>query len=72
LPSRWPVPPSISRRGCWPSFARTQADVRIRLLIDNRDTVSRLLAGNEVDLAIMGRPPAELDAWRWPLRRTRW
>jgi DNA-binding transcriptional LysR family regulator len=36
--------------------------VRIRLLIDNRDTVSRLLAGNEVDLAIMGRPPAELDA----------
>ncbi|MBK7953053.1 MAG: LysR family transcriptional regulator [Candidatus Accumulibacter sp.] len=43
-------------------FGKAQADVRIRLLIDNRDTVSRLLAGNEVDLAIMGRPPAELDA----------
>ncbi|KFB66416.1 LysR family transcriptional regulator [Candidatus Accumulibacter vicinus] len=43
-------------------FRKTQADVRIRMLIDNRDTVSRLLAGNEVDLAIMGRPPDELDA----------
>jgi DNA-binding transcriptional LysR family regulator len=34
----------------------------MRLLIDNRDTVSRLLANNEVDVAIMGRPPADLDA----------
>ncbi|MEF8701566.1 MAG: LysR family transcriptional regulator [Candidatus Accumulibacter sp. UW26] len=48
--------------GLLAEFRRTQADVRIRLVIDNRDTVSRLLAGNEVDLAIMGRPPAELDA----------
>jgi len=48
--------------GLLAEFRRTQADVRIRLLIDNRDTVSRLLAGNEVDVAIMGRPPAELDA----------
>lgn len=48
--------------GLLAEFRRTQADVRIRMLIDNRDTVSRLLAGNEVDLAIMGRPPAELDA----------
>jgi DNA-binding transcriptional LysR family regulator len=43
-------------------FRKTHPDVRIRLVIDNRDTVSRLLAGNEVDLAIMGRPPAELEA----------
>ncbi|MBL8393844.1 MAG: LysR family transcriptional regulator [Candidatus Accumulibacter sp.] len=48
--------------GLLAEFRKIQADVRIRLLIDNRDTVSRLLAGNEVDLAIMGRPPAELDA----------
>ena len=48
--------------GLLAEFRKTQADVRIRMLIDNRDTVSRLLAGNEVDLAIMGRPPAELDA----------
>lgn len=44
------------------AFRKVQPDVRIRLLIDNRETVSRLLAQNEVDLAIMGRPPAELDA----------
>ncbi|WP_313953360.1 LysR family transcriptional regulator [Accumulibacter sp.] len=48
--------------GLLAQFRKTHADVRIRLLIDNRDTVSRLLAGNEVDLAIMGRPPATLDA----------
>ncbi|MBL8375200.1 LysR substrate-binding domain-containing protein [Accumulibacter sp.] len=48
--------------GLLAEFCKTHPDVRIRLLIDNRDTVSRLLAGNEVDLAIMGRPPAELDA----------
>lgn len=48
--------------GLLAEFRKVQADVRIRLLIDNRDTVTRLLVGNEVDLAIMGRPPAELDA----------
>lgn len=48
--------------GLLAEFCKKHADVRIRLLIDNRDTVSRLLAGNEVDLAIMGRPPATLDA----------
>lgn len=48
--------------GLLASFRKAQPDVRIRLLIDNRDTVGKLLAQNEVDLAIMGRPPAELDA----------
>ena len=48
--------------GLLAAFRKVQPDVRIRLLIDNRDTVGRLLAQNEVDLAIMGRPPAELDA----------
>ena len=48
--------------GLLAAFRETHSEVRIRLLIDNRDTVIRLLAGNEVDLAIMGRPPAELDA----------
>lgn len=48
--------------GLLAAFRKAQPDVRIRLLIDNRDTVGRLLAQNEVDLAIMGRPPAELDA----------
>lgn len=48
--------------GLLAAFRKVQPDVRIRLLIDNRDTVGRLLAQNEVDLAIMGRPPIELDA----------
>ncbi|MCM8613544.1 LysR family transcriptional regulator [Accumulibacter sp.] len=48
--------------GLLAEFRKAQADVRLRLLIDNRATVSRLLANNEVDLAIMGRPPADLDA----------
>ncbi len=42
-------------------FRVLQPDVRIRLLIENRETVGRLLASNEVDLAIMGRPPLEID-----------
>lgn len=43
-------------------FRRIQADVRVRLLVDNRAEVTRLLVANEVDLAIMGRPPLEMDA----------
>lgn len=48
--------------GLLAQFRRVQADVRVRLLVDNREEVSRLLMANEVDLAIMGRPPAEMDA----------
>ncbi len=48
--------------GLLAEFRKAQADVRVRLLIDNREEVSRLLVSNEVDLAIMGRPPADLDA----------
>lgn len=48
--------------GLLAAFRKAQPDVEIRLVIDNRETVSRLLAQNEVDVAIMGRPPADLDA----------
>ena len=48
--------------GLLAQFRLAQADVRVRLLIDNREAVSRLLISNEVDLAIMGRPPADMDA----------
>ena len=43
-------------------FRRSQADVRVRLLVQNREEVAGLLMSNEVDLAIMGRPPADMDA----------
>ncbi len=49
--------------GLLAEFSKRYNDVSIRLLIDNRDTVIRLLAENEVDLAIMGRPPAALHAF---------
>lgn len=48
--------------GLLAAFRQAQADVRVRLLVDNREEVSRLLIANEVDLAIMGRPPADLEA----------
>jgi len=48
--------------GLLAAFRRAQADVRVRLLVDNRAQVTRLLIANEVDLAIMGRPPLDLDA----------
>ena len=48
--------------GLLAEFRKVQADVGVRLLVDNREEVSRLLTANEVDLAIMGRPPADMDA----------
>lgn len=48
--------------GLLAEFRKVQADVRVRLLVNNREEVSRLLMSNEVDLAIMGRPPADMEA----------
>ena len=48
--------------GLLAEFNKTQADIRVRLLIENREDVARLLVTNEVDLAIMGRPPINMDA----------
>ncbi len=42
-------------------FLRTHPGVNIQLQVDNRDATIRTLATNEVDLALMGRPPGELD-----------
>lgn len=47
--------------GLLAEFRKSQADVRVRLLVDNREEVSRMLIANEVDLAIMGRPPADME-----------
>lgn len=48
--------------GLLAEFRKAQADVRVRLLVDNREEVSRMLISNEVDLAIMGRPPEGMEA----------
>ncbi len=42
-------------------FLQTHPGVNVRLQVDNRDAVVRTLAGNDVDLALMGRPPGELE-----------
>lgn len=41
-------------------FCRRHADVQLRLDVCNRDTIIGHLERDDVDLAIMGRPPAEI------------
>lgn len=41
-------------------FAQAHPGVEIRLQVDNRQELIRTLAANDVDLALMGRPPGEL------------
>jgi DNA-binding transcriptional LysR family regulator len=41
-------------------FRREHEHVEIRLAEGNREKLVRLLQGNEVDIAVMGRPPREL------------
>jgi LysR family transcriptional regulator, low CO2-responsive transcriptional regulator len=41
-------------------FKREHEGVDIRLSVGNREQLVRMLHGNEVDIAIMGRPPTEL------------
>ena len=42
------------------TFANQNPKVKVKLQVGNRDEIVRLLAGHEIDVAIMGRPPAEL------------
>ena len=43
------------------AFWRVHPSVDVKLFVGNRDETIRGLAGNDADLVIMGRPPAELD-----------
>jgi LysR family transcriptional regulator, low CO2-responsive transcriptional regulator len=42
------------------NFAKEHPKVKVKLQVGNRDEIVRMLAGQEIDIAIMGRPPAEL------------
>jgi DNA-binding transcriptional LysR family regulator len=42
-------------------FARRYPEVALRLYVNNREAVIQALEANEVDLAIMGKPPDALD-----------
>jgi DNA-binding transcriptional LysR family regulator len=41
-------------------FRRDHPDVEIRLAEGNRESLLKMLQGNEVDIAVMGRPPREM------------
>jgi DNA-binding transcriptional LysR family regulator len=42
------------------TFANEHPKVKVKLQVGNRDEIVRMLSMQEIDLAIMGRPPAEL------------
>ena len=42
------------------TFVNQNPKVKVKLQVGNRDEIVRQLAGHEIDVAIMGRPPAEL------------
>lgn len=42
------------------AFASEHPDVKVKLRVGNRDEIVAMLGGQEVDIAIMGRPPGEL------------
>lgn len=54
------APPLLAR------FLQAHPAVQLELAIDNREAVIAKLGANEVDLAIMGRPPANLDTAAQP------
>jgi DNA-binding transcriptional LysR family regulator len=41
-------------------FQREHAGIEIRLAVGNREQLVKMLQGNDVDIAVMGRPPTEL------------
>lgn len=41
-------------------FREVQPDVQVQLVVANREQLTLMLQRNEVDLCVMGRPPAEL------------
>ncbi|MFO1306232.1 MAG: LysR family transcriptional regulator [Burkholderiales bacterium] len=51
------------------TFANEHPQVKVKLQVGNRDEIVRMLASREIDLAIMGRPPAELKTESAPFAR---
>lgn len=51
------------------AFAREYPDIDVRFMVGNRETLVRLLQENHIDLALMGRAPAEVDTVSEPLAK---
>lgn len=50
-------------------FHKTHADIKLQINVGNRETLVRQLHSNEIDLAIMGRPPERIDTLSYPFAR---
>ncbi len=51
------------------AFAQQNPKIKIKLSVANRDEVVRSLAAQQIDVAVMGRPPAELVVTSMPVGR---
>ena len=51
------------------AFAPAYPEVTIRFSVGNREEIIQLLAANEIDLVIMGRPPRELQTVAAPFAK---
>jgi LysR family transcriptional regulator, low CO2-responsive transcriptional regulator len=51
------------------TFGNANPKVKVKLAVGNRDAIVRMLAGQEIELAIMGRPPAELKTAATPFAK---
>lgn len=51
------------------TFANEHPQVKLKLQVGNRDEIVRMLGAQEIDLAIMGRPPAELKTVSTPFAK---
>lgn len=51
------------------AFVGENPDVKVKLQVGNRNEIVHMLAGQEVDLVIMGRPPAELKTTAVPFAK---
>lgn len=51
------------------TFANEHPGVKVNLQVGNRDEIVRMLGSQELDLAIMGRPPAELKTVSTPFAK---
>lgn len=51
------------------TFAGMHPHVKVKLSVGNRDEIVRMLAGQETDIAIMGRPPGELKTAATPFAK---
>ena len=51
------------------AFTPAYPEVTIKFSVGNREEIIRLLAANEIDMVIMGRPPRELDTIAEPFAK---